>query len=93
MVTFTKNHHRCNSTGLLGPFTNKLKVCVDFKTLAFLRKTQPQLSEPSIIQTLEPAKVQLKVNILGMISICACAVECSAAIVRYIRTNRLGALK
>ena len=61
--------------------------------LAFLRKSQPQLSEPSIIRTLEPAKVQLKVNILGMISICACAVECSAAIVCYIRTNRLGALK
>ena len=33
------------------------------------------------------AKVQVKVQMLGMIPMCPCAVECNAAIVRYVRVN------
>ena len=43
---------------------------------------KPRLSEHG-----SRAKVQVKVQMPGMISMCACAVECSAAIVRYVRAN------
>ena len=42
---------------------------------------------PRLSELRNQAKVQVKVQMSGMISICACAVECGAAIVRYVCVN------
>ena len=42
---------------------------------------------PRLSELRSQAKVQVKVQILGTISMCACVVECSAAIVRSVRAN------
>ena len=64
-------------------------VLYDFNITSLVYRYSPT----SIIQTLDylnfgtKLKVQVKVQILGIISIFACPVECSAAIVCYVRVN------
>ena len=57
----------------------KVQSNLDYPDLGYLN---PRLSELR-----SQAKVQVKVQISGTISMCACAVECSVAMVRYVRTN------
>lgn len=63
-------------------FTANSIFCLNKQPKASMFQVRPRLSE---LRT-QP-KVRVKVQILGVVSICECAVECSAAIVCYVGAN------
>ena len=60
--------------------------CHNYPSVSVIKNSvctvQPRLSELRAKH-----KVQVKVQISGTISICTCAIECSAAIICYARAN------
>ena len=43
--------------------------------------------QPQLFELWRQAKVQVKIQDIGPILMCACAVECSAAVIRYVHAN------
>ena len=76
---------------MIGPKSTQTRVQsnFDYPNLDY-NYPNPDYPNPRLSQLRAKQKVQVKVQTSGTISICACAVECSAAIAR---SNKLGVLK